>query len=179
MDSKQAADRLGISQNAIYDARKRGTLHVEIDEKGNYEITDEEVERYRREHLGRRGQVSGDKGRERARKGRVTLLKNQDDAAREARQHHKDGTVTQEDAATLGMVLAELAETRRELQEARESRQLDALNVTTEHLTIAPPVLVPDVVKAPEELIKMVRRAEAVALRLEAVASRLEISVNS
>jgi Helix-turn-helix domain len=51
----RAAGELGISPAAIRDAIRRGTITpVRVDGRTNM-IAREEVERYRREHLGRRG----------------------------------------------------------------------------------------------------------------------------
>ena len=59
----EVADRLGIAWATVRDAIRRGTLEkVEITDRLNM-VPEAAVERYRREHLGRRGRPKGSKNR--------------------------------------------------------------------------------------------------------------------
>ena len=159
MNTDQASQALGIGQNAILDAIKRGTLNAEKVGR-SWEISEDDVARYKVEHRGKQGRVSKEQAQERAHK-----------AAQTARRNRAAGTVTTEDTTAYHALMDELADARRELRESREARQPAVV------LTPAPAVAGPTIT-APEEIAKWVRRAEAVALRLETVATRLEVACN-
>lgn len=58
----QAATLLGLSRYAVWKAIERGVLQASRDaETRRYSVALSEVERYRREHLGRRGPRPGTK----------------------------------------------------------------------------------------------------------------------
>lgn len=51
---RKAADMLGVSRKTLVAQAAKGALRAVLDE-GRYWVTPEEVERYRRENLGKRG----------------------------------------------------------------------------------------------------------------------------
>jgi excisionase family DNA binding protein len=53
--TKEAAEALGLSYNAIRDAIRRGTLRVDRSIPGRNLILEAELERYRKEHLQHKG----------------------------------------------------------------------------------------------------------------------------